>query len=573
MKLALLGLCAVAFACAGSASGLASVEPLTAPKGLHAFVYRADEPMPLSPSYTQLPAFAWEPVRAATRYEIQLATSVTFAESTMLADDSTVATPVTSLQLQVPWMTGRPFALWVRVRALAGARVSQWSSSFGFNTSWKDLPTQLPAPTGLIRWTPVEGATAYEVWFPDIGLRFRTLTNVADEREYWTLHPTGARTVRWRVRALRYVKDSKLPNQIQVITYGPYSRRFTSTNDTTLRATPLLGTDAISDVDSTPAKQQPNALMPGFAWTGTTGIAGSGSGLWRVYVFSDRECLNSVTVGSLVGGPAWAPRFAPPLALPTKAADLDTFAAGTLAPTYGPQQNAEMSDYTKIATAEEGVKLADGSAGSAGSSGSGSTSGATGDPSFTTDPGSVALPDNGWPTGRYWWTVVPVAVYETVDSSSAGPTTTSTGTLTYRDLELPQDACAAGRVWSFGMESMPVTTKDDFPLASGLRGSRVVASASKTPDFVQLPVITWTPVLGAQSYEIELSRRVYPWRTVIAQSALVPSVTLKLTKQQIGLWYYRIRGVNGNLPGTAIKMTWSKPTPIRISGDSFAIVK
>ncbi|MFL5955688.1 MAG: hypothetical protein ACJ76I_16445 [Gaiellaceae bacterium] len=570
MKLALLGLCAVAFACAGSASGLASVEPLTAPTGLHGFVYRANEPTPVSPSYTQLPAFAWEPVRGAAHYEIQLATSVTFAESTILADDSTVATPVTSLQLQVPWMTGRPFALWVRVRALAGARVSPWGTSFGFNTSWKDLPTQLAAPTGLIRWTPVEGATAYEVWFTDIGLRFRTLTNVADEREYWTFHPAGARTVRWRVRALRYVKDSKLPNKIQVITYGPYSPKFTSTNNTSLRATPLLGTDAISDVDSTPAKQQPNALMPGFAWSGTTGTSGSGSALWRVYVFSDQGCLNSVTVGSLVGGPAWAPRFAPPLALPTTVDALDKFAAGTSAATYGPQLNAEMADYTKIATAEEAVKLADGSAGTGGS---GSTDTTTTDPSFTTDPGSIALPDNGWPAGRYWWTVVPVAVYATAASASSAPGALTASTLVYRDLELPQDACAAGHVWSFGMESMPVTTKDDFPLASGLRGSRIVASASKTPDFVQLPVITWTPVLGAQSYEIQLSRRVYPWRTVIAQSALVPSVTLKLTKQQTGLWYYRIRGVNGNLPGAAIKMTWSKPTPIRISGDSFAIVK
>jgi hypothetical protein len=266
-----------------------------------------------------------------------------------------------------------------------------------------------------------------------------------------------------------------------------------------------------------------------------------------------------VTVGSLVGGPAWAPRFAPPLALPTTAKDLDGFADGSAVPVYGPQTAAEMADYTKISSAEEVSKLAPGSGGTGGSGSSDSGSGS--DPSFTTDPGAIALPDNGWPAGRYWWTVVPVQVLD--DGKS----------LVYRDLEMPQDACAAGHVWSFGMQSMPVTTKDDIPLASGLDGVRVVASATKTPSFVQLPVITWTPVLGAQSYEIQLSRRVYPWQAAISQTAVVPSVTLKLGKQQSGLWYYRVRGINGNLPGAAIKMTWSKPTPIRITGDRFVVVK
>jgi hypothetical protein len=558
MKLAALAACSVAFACAVSASTRAAATPLAAPTGLHGFVYRATDPVPASPTYTQLPAFAWNPVAGASRYEIQLATSVTFTDSTILQDQSDVATPVTSLQLQVPWMTGHPYALWVRVRATAGSRVSQWGKPFGFNTSWKDVPKQLPAPRGLVRWTPVEGATAYEVWFTDIGIRYRTLTNVGDEREYWTFHPDAARVVHWRVRALRYVKDPKLPNKIQVITYGPYSPTFTSTNDTTLASAPLKGTDAISDVDSTPAQQQPNALMPAFAWTGTNGSA-SGSGLWRVYVFSDKDCINSVTVGSLVGGPAWAPRFAPPLSFPTTVDDLGKFLSGTLKPVYGPQGSAEMADYTKIATAEEVSKTAPGSDGTGGS---GSTDTAT-DPSFTTDPGSIALPDNGWPAGRYWWTVVPVEILTDADGTN----------LEYRDVELPQDACAAGRVWPFGLQSMPVTTSDSVPFASGLYAGHVRAAAAPATSFVQLPVITWTPVLGAQSYEIQLSRQVYPWKTVISQTAVVPSATLDLTKAQTGLWYYRIRGVNGNLPGTAIKMTWSKPTAIRISGDSFVVVK
>jgi hypothetical protein len=114
------------------------------------------------------------------------------------------------------------------------------------------------------------------------------------------------------------------------------------------------------------------------------------------------------------------------------------------------------------------------------------------------------------------------------------------------------------------MQSMKATT-----YASGVHGNRVLSSAS----FSQLPVITWSPVLGAQTYEIQLSRRPEPyWKTAMTQTAVVPSATLNLTKKDIGTWYYRVRGVNGNLGGTAIKLRWSTGK-IQISGDLFQIVK
>jgi len=72
----------------------------------------------------------------------------------------------------------------------------------------------------------------------------------------------------------------------------------------------------------------------------------SNLGLYRVYVFSDKECVNSVTVGSIVGGPAWAPRWSPPLQFPGKEADLAAFSAGTAPFTYGSQANAQMPDGT-----------------------------------------------------------------------------------------------------------------------------------------------------------------------------------------------------------------------------------
>ena len=39
-----------------------------------------------------------------------------------------------------------------------------------------------------MRWTPIEGATGYQVWYPNVPreqtIAFKTKTNVADEREY-----------------------------------------------------------------------------------------------------------------------------------------------------------------------------------------------------------------------------------------------------------------------------------------------------------------------------------------------------------------------------------------------------
>lgn len=553
--------------------------PTGGPTGLHGFVGYANEVAPGHHTYTDVPAFAWNPVKGATKYQIQLATGSDFTDSKMLTD-STVATPVTSLQIQLPWMTGpaNSYALWARVRAVTGSRTTQWSYPFGFNTAsngfraslngvpddsppagcqisklrWNGSPCNLnDSPVGLIRWTPIPGATAYEVWYPDIGIKFRTLTNVADEREFWTLHPLTARLIHWRVRAIRYVSSSSLPNTLPIVSYGPYSPLYGTSNPTTASVGALKGKTVSGTKSSTS-----NQLMTGFAWSGNS-VAGLSdpNGLWRVYVFSDKSCVNSVTVGSIVGGPAWAPRWASPMALPTTVTALGDFASGRGQFSYAAQAGAWTADLTPIKTAEEAVgtpATTQGAGPSGGTPASTPTtvaSTATPTALAAVDPGTVELPDNS----AYWWTAVPVQV---VQDASGG--------IRYVDMELPQDACAQGSVFQFAMQSMKTTT-----YASGIHGGRVLSSAS----FAQLPVITWSPVLGAQTYEIQLSRRPEPfWKTAIAQTAVVPSVTLNLTKKDIGTWYYRVRGLNGNLGGTAIKLRWSTGK-IQISGDLFKVVK
>src|SRR5947209_13042600 len=137
---------------AASRAVTSSVPPL----GLRAFVLRANEPAQADHTYAEMPAFVWNPVAHATSYQLQLADNRTFSDVSILYQDSKLSVPVASIQQQLPWMNGDPYALWVHVRAIVGGKPSLWSKPFGFNMGWQNVPEQMSAPTGLDRWTPVE---------------------------------------------------------------------------------------------------------------------------------------------------------------------------------------------------------------------------------------------------------------------------------------------------------------------------------------------------------------------------------------------------------------------------------
>ena len=558
------------------------VAKLRAPTALNAFQLRLGEAAPPGNTYPVMPAFSWRPVLGATHYQIQLADNQSFSDASVLYQNSNLGTPVASIQYQVPWMSGQPYALWVHVRAVAGGTISSWSKPFGFNTGWQNIPAELSAPKGLIRWTPVEGATGYQVWFTNIDREFTTLTNTADEREYWTLHPGLAGKITWRVRAIRRTVNPSLKNGNSITPYGPWSPVFTTLTSGSIDSGPLRGGVTESDVT-----KGPMALMPSFSWSGTdgSGAIATGDHLWRVYVYSDKKCVNPVLVGSMTGSPAWAPRAVSGLAFPTTQKDFqDAISKGTIL-AYGSEGKPFMADLTPVTPSED--------AGSAGSTPGSTTPPGTSTPSSTTPsstapssstpsngttvslftPGAVELPDSGWPTGRYWWTVVPVYV---LDVFANGSTTSADGdAVEYHDAELPQDACAAGRVWSFSLRSSPATTTAGAtPYASGVTpGARLLAAAGRSPSFVKLPLVTWRPALGAQSYEIQLSRTSYPWKVATKFTSLVTSAVLPLTTHSIGTWYYRVRGLNPNLPTGAQKMTWSAPVKIKIVGSVVKILR
>ena len=169
----------------------------------------------------------------------------------------------------------------------------------------------------MSRWGVVDGATSYQVWFPDIRKIVGTRTNAVDHREFYAFHQQAAFTanVRWRVRAVRNLYG-KIPSALPAVSYGPWSPTYTTTNpaiaDGTMVPTVAAADTTVSNA-TTPALHQ---LTPGFSFTGTRAANGTSADLYRIYVFSDSDCVNVIYRGSVVASPAYVPRTTGSLELP-----------------------------------------------------------------------------------------------------------------------------------------------------------------------------------------------------------------------------------------------------------------
>lgn len=294
----------------------------TAPTGLHGFLLRADEPA--QTSFSRTPSFAWNPVPGALHYEFQLALSSTFRDNSVVFADLNISTPVEAPGVTLPWITGSPHSLYARVRAVTPTGATPWSANYGFDMVAPAAPSPLPSYPGVIRWTPLEGVLMYEVWFVDIPKFVVVATNAIDEREFYTFHQAAnwTGTIRWRIRALRAdvilggSSGTSRYNQIPAVQYGPWSSVYSSTNPA-YAGGPIKLVGTVSDVFSNGGANTPaHKLMPAFVWTGNQALSGQAAELYRVYVFSDKQCLNQVFVGSVIGSPAYAPRPYGSLTLP-----------------------------------------------------------------------------------------------------------------------------------------------------------------------------------------------------------------------------------------------------------------
>jgi hypothetical protein len=561
-----------------------SAAAVKAPRNLHGFLLRADEPR--TTSFDRTPSFAWTPVAGALRYEFQLSTTNSFRDNGILYDNRTLLTPVEAPPLTLPWITGAPHGLYARVRALFANGASPWSARFGFDITPPPPPTPEPSYPGLLRWTPVEGADAYEVWFVDIG-KFRIVrTNVVDERAFYLFHPTPQwiGTVRWRVRALRGDVLNHRINGLPAALSGAWSPIYTSLNPPVTNA-PIGLVGTLSDVFSNGSSRGPaHALMPAFVWTGNEDGTGAPAQLFRVYVFTDRHCINPIYASSVVGGPAWAPRVAGLLKQPGNGKELTTAATSILDDGTEKKSAAfDFEDLVKLHLIKEQEPsvtpttqvpgsvpsfpgttppLDSTGAPDAGSSDSGTPTIAVG--------GSVGPPvdlwDTNWPQSGYYWTVVAVRAYVSTD-----------GSVQYQDLELPQDVCAAGRVQRFGISSQPSLTTARAPFATGLSATGRLVSAAKTPAFYGQPLVAWTPAFNASAYELQWSTTRYPFAPSVdprtKSKGYLTFSTSAVLPLGPGTWWYRVRGIDFNLPTGVQQMAWSDTQKLVVTAPTFKVKK
>jgi hypothetical protein len=526
-----------------AATGSGSTASLPVPSGLTTFLRTPDEPRHLSATgvaeFTRTPAFAWKHV-VGNAYDFQLSTSKQFKAENALIWEGEFAPPAASVPLALPWITGEPASMYWRVRAKVsiGGRVvrySRWSTPEPFNMRWRARPEPLlPAGPGYVRWTQVDGATGYQVWFQEADTLVSTVTNVADEREYYLDGGLDPSVVHWRVRAMRRLvcppttptspcTNGKPLNGLPAVSYGPWSRIFESHNpppnplNDKFSPPRLIATSAVSDIVSTPETQKPkpHGLVPAITVGGNPTTPGN---LWRTYFFTDSDCVNRVFVGYPVVSPAYAPR----------SAGLATLTEG----------RHVMADGEIVVPAE--------------------LEGAQNGPVWNSAAlAKIDLWDSNWPRGRYYAVAVPVVAVAVPG-----------GGVAYKDLAHPQDVCVNGLTFGKLSREPSLVRRNArlVPTATGLSlsGRRFTARTRKDA-FYGGPLVTWDSASGAVGYDIEWSPTAYPWQpcaqcrqTTFSTSAMLPA------KLRDGRWWYRVRGINDSLPGN-LKMRWSEPVSVRIS--------
>jgi hypothetical protein len=621
------------------------------PSGLHGFLLRADE-VPTT-TFHRTPSFAWTPVPGALRYEFQLSTSSLVRDTGVLYRNNSLLTPVAAPPLTLPWITGSPHALYARVRAvLASGETTDWSAPFGFDVTPPPPPTPLPSYPGVLRWTPVEGTDGYEVWLID-AKKFENVTgNVLDEREFYSFHqaPSWTGTIRWRIRAVRDDAFTDRINGIPAARTGAWSPVYSTTNPamSTGKIT-LLGTvsDILSDGS---ASSDAHRTMPAFLWSGNQTDTGQPVELYRVYVYTDKQCLNRVYTSAVVGSPAYAPRPYGPLNLPSSALGITAARSrylddGTQSNQIGydgevldPQTSESVAPATPTTQMPASdVPAAPGTTAPTDGTGAAATGAGSSGLSVAGNFGApVDLWDADWPQSGYYWTVVPVqafvlgaasstvsspgaskgstvvpvadassfAVGSTVTVGFAPSSDTATviavggGTITlssalgfghgvgetviaiassvvYRDLELPQDVCASGRIQRFGISSEPSLTTAQSPFATGLSATGRLTSAAGTPSFYGQPLVAWTSALGAEVYQVQWSKKSYPFVPEVdprsSSKGLMTFSNSAILPLTPGTWYYRVRGFDYNLPTGVQQMSWSDPEKIVVTKPKFKV--
>ena len=208
------------------------------------------------------------------------------------------------------------------------------------------------------------------------------------------------------------------------------------------------------------------------------------------------------------------------------------------------------------------------SASSSASSG-GSAASTPGGDATTKTTGTEAgadLWDSGWPTGGFYWTVVPVTVVGIPPKASV-PVVPGVPPppepVIYQDTAVGQDACEAGDVMSFGKNSKPVVTVAGKPFISGVapgRDRRQIEARGLRSRLLPGSPASRVEVLSRFRGRLSLARE-------MALNTQATSMVLPLTKPTPAR--YRA-GDDSRLPVRA--PAWSAPTRSR-SRATAAVVK
>ena len=147
----------------------------------------------------------------------------------------------------------------------------------GSTSAGASVPQPIQTYPGMSRWSVVDGATSYQVWFPAIRKIVGMRTNAVDHREFYAFHQQAAVTtpVSWRVRAVRnlYGKIPTGPTRPSATARGARPTRPTNPAIVDGVVAPsFAAADTTVSNAKTPALHE---LTPGFAFAGTR--AGTGT--------------------------------------------------------------------------------------------------------------------------------------------------------------------------------------------------------------------------------------------------------------------------------------------------------
>ena len=210
------------------------------PANLHGFLLKSNESV--SPHiFARTPSFAWSPFTGAVAVRVPALDEHERSLTTRSSGRTT--------DLKAPLDDGADHApLDRRARAAtAGSRACADSSpatsppverAYGFDMRPPGAPTASRVGTnpqpGMVRWTPIDGATAYEVVFPSSSARAKSRRSRPRRRQPTCASTTPSTTTRqsshqgvvnivyWRVRAVRE-PAGKPKNDLPVVSYGPWS--------------------------------------------------------------------------------------------------------------------------------------------------------------------------------------------------------------------------------------------------------------------------------------------------------------------------------------------------------------